>query len=206
VAVIMTACATCGASPCINPPFCALCRDADARKARGEPPRCTPLRPPAPPRPDSPKANLESKSWKEIAAEAWDGPSWKQAALEYHHARGGRTLIVEIEPDHLKQLRRLMESGVSLDAAWNELKRLARERYNEAPKATFDAAIYELRTYGLPQLSNLNCQRRLADLSIAQIKNLMASLQRWRGQYPNVSDALLATLADIYDARIISDE
>ena len=155
---------------------------------------------------DLPKANLESKSWKEIAAEAWDGPSWKQAALEYHHARGDRTLTVETPPDHLKQLRRLMEPGVSLDAAWNELRRLARERYNEAPKATYDAAAYELRTYGLPQLSNWNCQRRLADLSIAQIKNLMASLQRCRGQYPNVSDALLATLADIYDARISSNE
>ena len=145
-------------------------------------------------------------NWKKTAENAWSAPEWKAAAVEYHHARGGRPLIVEIEPNHLKQLRRLMESGVSLDAAWNELKRLARERYNEAPKATYDAAAYELRTYGLPQLSNLNCQRRLADLSIAQIKNLMASLQRCRGQYPNVSDALLATLANIYDARISSDE
>ena len=145
-------------------------------------------------------------NWKKTAENAWSAPEWKAAAVEYHHARGARPLIVEIEPNHLKQLRRLMESGVSLDAAWNELKRLARERYNEAPKATYDAAAYELRTYGLPQLSNLNCQRRLADLSIAQIKNLMASLQRCRGQYPNVSDALLATLANIYDARISSDE
>ena len=145
-------------------------------------------------------------NWKKTAEDAWSAPEWKAPAVEYHKARGGRPLIVEIEPDYLKQLRRLMEPGVSLDAALNELKRLARERYNEAPKATFDAATYELRTYGLPQLSNLNCQRRLADLSIAQIKNLMASLQRWRGQYPNVSDALLATLADIYHARISSDE
>ena len=30
----MTYCPTCGASPCINPAFCALCRDAD-RKVRG---------------------------------------------------------------------------------------------------------------------------------------------------------------------------
>jgi hypothetical protein len=199
-------CAICDRDPCPTPTFCAACHKADARKARGEPPRCAPLRPAPPPMEDLPKANLEGKSWKEIAAEAWDGPSWKRAALEYHHARGSRTLIVEIEPNHLRQLRRLMESGVSLDAALNELKRLARERYNEAPKATYDAAAYELRTYGLPQLNNLNCQRRLADLSIAQIKNLMASLQRCRGQYPDVSDALLATLAEIYDARISSDE
>ena len=30
----MTYCPTCGASPCANPGFCALCRDAD-RKVRG---------------------------------------------------------------------------------------------------------------------------------------------------------------------------
>lgn len=36
--IVMT-CPTCGADPCINLNFCSLCRDADARKARGEPPR-----------------------------------------------------------------------------------------------------------------------------------------------------------------------
>jgi hypothetical protein len=38
MAVVMT-CPTCGSTRCINPGFCALCRDADVRKARGEPPR-----------------------------------------------------------------------------------------------------------------------------------------------------------------------
>jgi hypothetical protein len=35
----MTPCPTCGADPCANPAFCANCRDADRRKARGEQPR-----------------------------------------------------------------------------------------------------------------------------------------------------------------------
>jgi len=39
VVLVMTACPTCGLSPCINPQFCASCRDADARKARGDFPR-----------------------------------------------------------------------------------------------------------------------------------------------------------------------
>ena len=30
---------TCGADPCVNPSFCAACRDADKRKACGERPR-----------------------------------------------------------------------------------------------------------------------------------------------------------------------
>jgi hypothetical protein len=38
MAVIMT-CPTCSTDPCVNPGFCALCRDADVRKGRGEPPR-----------------------------------------------------------------------------------------------------------------------------------------------------------------------
>jgi hypothetical protein len=36
--VIMTACATCGSSPCINRSFCAACRSADKRKARRDKP------------------------------------------------------------------------------------------------------------------------------------------------------------------------
>jgi hypothetical protein len=35
---IMT-CPTCATDPCVNSGFCRACRDADARKARGEQPR-----------------------------------------------------------------------------------------------------------------------------------------------------------------------
>jgi hypothetical protein len=99
-------------------------------------------------------------------------------------------------------LRRLMSNDVSLDRAWNENNRIARESYNEAAKTTYEAVVFELRTHGLPQLNNQNCQRRLSDLSRAQNKNLIASLQQWRGQYPKVCDELLATLATIYNARV----
>src|SRR5262249_54892280 len=163
VVLVMTACLTCGADPCANFDFCRACRDADRRKARGEQPRFAPLRP-APPPMDLPKANLDGKAWKEIAAKAWSSLGWKHAALEYHHARGNHTLIVETAPE---RLRRLMSDDVSHERAGNEISRIARERYNEAPEATYNASVYELRTYGLPQLKNPNCQRRLADLSAA---------------------------------------
>jgi hypothetical protein len=78
-------------------------------------------------------------------------------------------------------------------------------RYNEAPEATYNAVVYELRTYGLPQLNKPNCQRRLVDLSIAQFRNLMISLQQRRGQYPNISDELLTALGEIYDVRMASN-
>jgi hypothetical protein len=141
----MTQCSTCGADPCANPSFCAVCRKADAEKK---------------PRQDP----------------------------------------------HMHRLRKLMEPDISLERAWAEISRAASERYNNAPEATWNAVQYELRTCGLQQLSNPSCQRRLADLSIAQIKNLMASLLQWREQYPNVSDELLAALAEIYDARIVANE
>jgi hypothetical protein len=144
--------------------------------------------------------------WKKAAEDAWSALSWKTAAAEYHRDRAGRPLVVETDAEHLKRLPRLMSHSVSLERTWDELNRLARERYNEAPKATYDAAVYELRTSGLSQLSEPNCQRRLSNLSVAQLKNLIASLQQRRGQYRNVSDQLLARLATIYDARAMADE
>jgi hypothetical protein len=132
-------------------------------------------------------------------------PTWEQAAHEYHRARAGHVLIVETPPERLAFLRHLMRDNVSLERAWDEINRAARERHNEAPEASYNAVAYELRIYGLPQLKNQNCQRRLADLSAVQLKNLMASLQQWHSQYPNISDELLTALGEIYDARMVSD-
>ena len=87
---------------------------------------------------------------------------------------------------HLAFLRRMMEPDISLERAWDEINRAARERYNEAPEATANAAVYELRTHGLAQLNKPNCQRRLANLSVAQLKSLMVSLQQRRKLYPKI--------------------
>ena len=144
--------------------------------------------------------------WKKLADEAWAAPSWREAARGYRDARSGRVIIVEIDPRRSQLLRRLMGDDTTLNRAWDEINPAARERYNEAPKATNDAVEFELRSYGLSELSKRNCQRRLADLSIAQLKRLMVGLQQRRGQYPAVSDELLAALATVYDARVNSDE
>lgn len=144
--------------------------------------------------------------WKKVAAEAWSAPSWKEAAAQYRQSRAGRPLIVETEATHLRLLRGRMSDKISLERTCAEISRAARERYNSAPEATYKATHYELRTHGIGQLGKPNCQRRLSDLSVAQLKTLMTSLQRCRGQYPNVSDALLAALAEIYDARTGPDE
>ena len=96
-----------------------------------------------------------------------------------------------------------MGDEVTPGRAWAEINTDARERYNEATKATYDAVEFELRTCGLSEISKSSCQRRLADLSTGQLKKLMVGLQQRRGQYPAVSDELLAALATVYDARVI---
>jgi len=142
--------------------------------------------------------------WKKFADEAWAAPGWREAACEYRDARGGRVLIAEIAPQRSQLLRPLRGDDTTLDRAWGEIN--ARERYNEAPKTTYDAVEFELRSYGASELSKSNCQRHLADLSVAQLKKLMIGLQQCRGQYPAVSDELLAALAAVYDALVISNE
>jgi hypothetical protein len=103
---------------------------------------------------------------------------------------------------HLAFLCRMMDPAISLERAWHEINRNAREKYNEAPLTTWKAAQYELRTYGTAQLTRRDCKRRLADLSAGQVKTLMSSLEQNRSQYPNVSDELLMVLGTIYDAKV----
>jgi len=169
----MTTCEICGALPCINPSFCKACREADRRKTR---PRYAPSRP-APPPIDLPKADLSSKDWTQIAAEAWDSPGWKQAALEYHHARGNNALIVETPPEDLARLRRLINS-VSLDAAWAELND-ARNR--PTPKATIEAVMHAVRERGLAALKEPVTAGRLErcdEAAKAEIERRIASLRK----------------------------
>ena len=68
----------------------------------------------------------------ELDMTAWDVPSWRQAAVEYHRDRPGR-LAVEIEPKRLARLRRLMADDVSLERAWHEL----RDKHSNFQKGDF---------------------------------------------------------------------
>jgi hypothetical protein len=97
--------------------------------------------------------------WKKIAADAWDNPGWKQAAHEYHQARGGRVLIVEIPPENLARLRRLMSNDVLLDAAWAELND---PRNRPTPKATIEAVMHAVKKRGLTALKESAMKERLA--------------------------------------------
>jgi len=83
---------------------------------------------------------------------------------------------------------------------WRSLK-LQRQfwllRLYGAPRATCDALLYELRTYGLPRLQSPVTQRRLGDISDAQLKNLIGALIRLQPKYHNISDELILALDEI---------
>ena len=64
------------------------------------------------------------------------------------------------------------------------------------PQSTYDAVLYELRTYGLAHLANSNCQRRLADLSTFQMRELIAALIQLRPKYSSITDELLLKLGE----------
>ena len=70
-------------------------------------------------------------------------------------------------------------------------------RSPDAPQTTYDAALWELRTYGVAQLTKENCRRRLSDLSTKQLRELTAALMRLRPQYSMINDELLLKLGDL---------
>jgi hypothetical protein len=66
-----------------------------------------------------------------------------------------------------------------------------------AARSTYDACLYELRQYGLPQLKRPLCRSRLADLSCQQIRELISALLRLRPKYPlTICDELILKLGD----------
>jgi hypothetical protein len=107
---------------------------------------------------DLPKANLESKDWKEIATEPWKSAGWRQAALEYHHARVNRTLVVETPPEHLARLHRLMNDNVSIERVWANLND---PRNRSTPEATIETVMHAVRERGLAALKEPATAERL---------------------------------------------
>jgi hypothetical protein len=124
----------------------------------------------------------------------WSDPGWREAARQYHAARGGRLLVVEIQPERLARFRQLLGDNTSLDRVWRKLNE---HGDRPAPQVTFDALIYELRMDGLAALEKPNCRRRLADLSDDQLREVLAALIRARTNCAAVTDELLVALDEI---------
>ena len=96
------------------------------------------------------------------------------------------------EPPH--DLRALLDRSVLLQRASAELNR---RRHLDAPRATVEALLHELRMHGLTALSHRNCLRRLDDVSTAQLREMLARLIKLRPKYPAITDDLLLKLGGL---------
>jgi hypothetical protein len=83
-------------------------------------------------------------------ADARDHPGWKEAAEQYRRDCAGRVLILEIGPERLKRLRRLlMRPSVTLEEAWNEINDL---QNRTTPSVAVEAVMLKVRERGLAAL------------------------------------------------------
>ncbi len=83
---------------------------------------------------------------------------------------------------------------MSLFELWHTLNDPRRRK--AAAQSTYDALLYELRTFGVAQLAKPNCRSRLSDLSTQQLRELIAALIRLKPEYPAITDDLLLKLGD----------
>jgi hypothetical protein len=95
---------------------------------------------------------------------------------------------------HLDHLRALMADDVSLPHAIAEMQhhRLA----NRAAASTVEALMFSLRERGVAALSERDCRRRLAELSTAQVRDVIRRLMVLRPRYPTITDELLFQLGE----------
>jgi hypothetical protein len=94
-----------------------------------------------------------------------------------------RRAIVEIEPERLTQLRRLMAEDVSVEQAQ---RKLAEHRRDGAAAMTVEALMFGLRD-GIESIqSNSDRLRRLSELSAEQLRFVCERLQRFK---PDIAPA-----------------
>jgi hypothetical protein len=68
---------------------------------------------------------------------------------------------------------------------------------HHAAQSTFDALLWTLREHGAERLNEEATRSRLAQLSVAQVEQLIAALERLRARYArSITDELIATLKE----------
>jgi hypothetical protein len=72
---------------------------------------------------------------------------------------------------------------------------------DEAPEATVEALMFELRDRGMAALAEQPNQRRLAELSDDQITEVLKRLSKLRAEYPVITDDLLAIVKECRDEQ-----
>jgi hypothetical protein len=79
----------------------------------------------------------------------WGDKSWREAAKQYQRDRAGWPLTVEVEPERLKLLRRLMDPAFELSHTWAALND---PRSRPTPRATIEAVAHAVKRRGLAAL------------------------------------------------------
>ena len=126
----------------------------------------------------------------DFADDPWSAPGWHEAAVEYHKDRGVRVSVTSYTADELARLRELMADNVTLERAWHEINHPA----DRAAASTVEALMFALRERGAAALAEPECQKRLADMSTAQMRDILARLMALRPSYPAIDDELLFLL------------
>src|SRR4051794_681144 len=108
-----------------------------------------------------------------MTADFWSGPSWREAARDYHKARGDQVSIAPYTKAELARLRRLLADNVSLPHAWHEVSRPS----GRAAASAVDALVFSLRR-GLDAIKHSDNQRRLGELDDAQMREVAGRVQK----------------------------
>ena len=66
----------------------------------------------------------------------------------------------------------------------------------EAAPTTVEALMLSLRSGGCTALAETKTQGRLADLSVAQVRQVVERLEHLRPEYPQITDELIVTLQE----------
>ena len=100
---------------------------------------------------------------------------WREAAIEYHKARGKNAGIVSCTPDQLARLHKLMADDVTLEQAWCELNRAA--QHGRAAASTVEALLFSLRQRRTKALDEPSTKHRISQLSEEQLHEVATRLQ-----------------------------
>ena len=130
---------------------------------------------------EGPKAQEAEKA----VSEAWNAPSWREAALDYHKSRSVPSH--RDDPD-LQRLRKLLDDRVTLAAAW-----AAMHRNRPAPEAMLEALVFSLRR-GDGELAQPDTQRRLSALDADQLEAVCLRVQAFQ---PAIAEPWSAEDADL---------
>jgi DNA-binding transcriptional ArsR family regulator len=120
-------------------------------------------------------AHRDDEDWNVLAQEAWDSRNWKEAAGKYHRDRTGRVLIAAVEPERLKRLHDLLNTGTSFTQVYYAVNR---RRTDGAPQPTVEALMLSLRESGVAALQEQYTRRRLCELGDDQVIEVGDKLQK----------------------------